>query len=360
LKSVVTAVALVASALLAGCGGGGGASVPSSGGGTIPATGTGAATAPTATTSSATLTVTISPPATTSASATKRTPAYVAPETTELFVDLQGTTNPAYDYTLQLDNSHCRYVQAQLAQTCTFTVNEPPGTDTFSIVAAAANTNGAPSLLGYSSVTTTVALNSANTIGATLLAIYGPGSVMNLAYGKFDLTPGGTAPSYPYLAFSNVDAANTPIAASAYGANATAAQLFNPLTVSEDSSSSHIMLATLYQPGAGQHTADTEGTPAASVSVNALAGFDGIEVIDTLTGWQCLSFNVSYSTPAVTLHDSEIPQIDSFPGSPKTWTVPAAGMTIPLTCVAPAAAPGTNPCVAGAPTSFSIDSRSRV
>jgi len=103
------------------------------------------------------------------------------------------------------------------------------------------------------------------------------------------------------------------------------------------------------------HSPDGFGAPAKSITVSDFGGVDGFLIADTLTGTQTASFNVSYTSPAITLQDSEFPQIDSFTGNPKSWSVGAGGMTIPITCGANTGAPSANPCTEGVPVNLSIN-----
>ena len=345
-------VALFATVLVSACGGDGSTPTPSaplSNG----STGASNSSASSGTTSTATLTVAI-PTGTASTSSSSRSVQYIGSDASQIFLDLQGSTNPTYDDTLTLDSTHC--TSSGSFQTCTFKVTEPIGSDTFSIAVGGPTSNGIPTLLGYLSITTTVAAGTSTPIDAQLNAIVGPSSALSLGYGvdSNGANPGPNS-SYPYLKFANTDANNTPITSPCCDNQFSQTFLLNPVTVSEDSQSGAILLATRTNPGLGSHGVDTESTPATTFTLNNLTGVDDFEIVDTLTGTQTASFNVSYSTPTVTLQDTEFPQIDSFAGAPKSWSVAGGGMKIPLTCSAnTAASAGPNPCSAGVPVSFTL------
>jgi hypothetical protein len=198
------------------------------------------------TTATAQLTLRVAAPRLGSAAAARR-PDFISSGVYQFFVDLQGSTNPAFDEALSLTTSNCSAdPNEQSWDQCDFLLSEPVGSDALSIVAASSNqlrATAPPNLLGYAHVTVDVAAARPNPVTVTLDAIASAGSLANshmtLQFGY----AGGTAPSqpYPWLAYELDDASNFPIPFQ----DAQTITLLNPLTITTDDTSGFIKLAEL-------------------------------------------------------------------------------------------------------------------
>jgi hypothetical protein len=332
MKGISVAAVLFATALLVDCGGGGG-SVPSS---ATPAIGSSAGIVP-AQTSSGKATFTISIPLGSATQSSRRTPQYVAPTTSILYLSLEdspGHGNATFSYTEQLNSSTCTV--ANNVETCSFSVVVAVGTETFSILTT--DSHNVP--LSYSNFQATINPNGTSNVG--------PPSQLNPIIAN-------VIPAYAFQAIASAPTPVAPVPAvttTAYDADGNALSLFitgdapfgdasNTYTATQSVGE---FMVEINAHGRIVDTSAAENTFTGGVS----AGQNVIVEIGNGTATP-FTTTITETTPAVQFTKGEFPTLSS-----ATVSVPASSNAITLTCQFTSSTPATDPCPGTASVTFPI------
>jgi hypothetical protein len=315
---------------LSACGGGGSSPTAAPTTTTPASSGTGSSSGSTA---SAATKVTITVPLTQKAAAgasTSRKAQYVSPSTTFVFFDLQdspGHGNPSFAYTEQLNSSNC--TQQSGSQTCTFTVQEPPGFHTFS-VATGGPTEGP---LGYASIGVDISALGTNETPAIEI---GP-IVANVTASYAFAAPAGGGQPQPLVTVTFLDALGNAI--SPFVPDNPVGFWNGPVTVTQ--SAGTFSIPSVYGSGL---------PPASPVTTASLLVPYPYQITELGNGTtNVFSTTLTFSASNYVLTTAEFPQLTN-----SYWSVPYTNTTLQLTCQFTTSAPTTDPCPGTQPASFSI------
>jgi hypothetical protein len=329
-----------AAAFMTSCGGWGGSSAVSgastgTGTGTVPgASGSAGTTASGAQVTNAAFTLAISPSTTfTTTSATNRSPQYVAPTTKTVYISLEDTPghgNATFSFTEHVNSTNC--TTSGGAESCTFNVQVPIGTDSFSILTT--DTNNIP--LGYATAGITVTSGGSNTLGpqgavspiiakATSQYAFQAIPISNPISGPVVLT---TVPTITATAFD----ADGDTLSLGFTGDAPLGDAYSSLTETESIGQFEaVVVAHGYYVG-------SKSAPEQTVSFGASAATTYLDMIGNGTT-SAFTTTITTTTPAVTFTQTEFPQLP-----PGGLSVPASSTTLTLTCLFPTPMPTTDPC----------------
>jgi hypothetical protein len=335
--------ALLLICALTACGGGGSSTVPQ----TPAAGGTG----------STTMTLLIPTTALQRVQANARNLQYISQSVYQFF--FANDVDHSFDTSVSLTQMTCGPANSGGLSQCTSPpIAFPTGVVHISILALSngrgLNNSQSPVALGYTKFTQTIKpgqVGSNAPLTVILTAIDG-GGVMDsdayLGYGALGPTPPPPAEPYPYVTVALDDAANAPISFPAPGSGFQLTYLLNPLTVSTDDSTGHIVLGRRTNAGNGQPDSLYTG-PDALVNLTTLTSIDGFEIIDSLPAGQHSIFTISLASQSVTILATEFPMISQFhtlPNGPPytSLTVQGIGVGEKIDC-GPLTHTSVSPCV---------------
>ena len=319
---------------LSGCGGGG--SVGSS---SLPVT-----TSPTITTPNnvqkATAAFSISIPlGPVTPSATSRSPQFVSPGTSTVYISLEDTPGhgkSSFSYTEPVNSTNC--TTTSTVETCTFAVQMPLGSDSFSIL----TTNSTNVSLAYTTAGTTVTLDGANNAtfgGQGMLSPIIAGATAAYAFQVIANEP-SNSPPVPAVTVTPVDASGDTLSLvettnAPYGdaiSTVTATQTIGEFSLETNA---HGRIAYISPPENSQMLT-SDGRYGSLVETG-----NGTTSPFTTT--------LTLATPAVQYTQTELPQLPS-----ATLTVPASASSLSISCQFLAMPPATEPCPGTASTGFTL------
>ena len=326
MKALAVPFAVLATALITSCSGGGSSPTPTSvGSASIPsATGSpGSSTPSNAQKSSATFSITI-PAAGAGTIASSRATQFVAPSTTTIYISLEDTPghgNATFSYTEAVNAKNCTLALG--AETCTFNVQVPIGTDYFSILTTDAN--NIP--LGYATPNGTITAGGSNTLGSE---------------GQLSPIIAKAIPQYAFQTISTMIPPAPAVTTTVYDAAGNLLSLFptanNPFGNAYSSVTATQTVgqftAVINAHGRIVATSSPENTVTYGVQGGALF------IVEAGNGTtNAFSTTLALSTPAVQFTRTEFPQLPS-----AALTVPPSSSSLTLTCTFPTAQPTTDPC----------------